>query len=105
MAQVNSPGVLQCSAYTWLWVSWLGGVVSGGLGQVVGANTTIIYSDPSLDPIYNITHLGYSSSTQYPSYWNFSGCLFPLRTYWRGGGEFAPPGSPLSIFWWRIVQK
>ena len=41
----DTPRVLSCHSHTQLWLSWQGGVVSLGVGSVVGANLLVTFVD------------------------------------------------------------
>ena len=75
-------GSVSCSELRWVWVSFAAGVVSAGMGQVVGENVCSLYNDPVPSTTDTLAHIGYSSNpSNPPSTWVFPGCYYPPRMW------------------------
>ena len=70
-----SSSLLSCTAYQWFWVTWEGGQLMVGLGNVTLANAIMVYNDPKPFSIDSVAVSSYSGSSTV-TYWTFPGYLY-----------------------------
>lgn len=82
----NSPGIANCYAYQWFWLSWTGGVMTMGQGTLVGLNVVSVFNDQSSFQSYfyfgttlwsgdaGIEYMAVGSLN--PSSWIIPGCYY-----------------------------
>ena len=66
-----SISLLSSSAYLWFWVTWEGGQLMVGRGNVTWDDVIMVYNDPKPFSIDSAAVSSYSGSTS--SYWMFPG--------------------------------
>ena len=68
------PNIINCSALSWFWLTWVNGNLTFGMGKHVGQNYLFNYNDPA--PI-NVNYMGVASGTAGVSaQWFFPDVLF-----------------------------
>jgi len=72
MVQSYLGASANCTGYIWYWLAWGNGTFTGGLGQTIGQNVRIAFTD-TLN-YYPIRSMGISSLS--PSYWIIPRCYY-----------------------------
>ena len=81
-AWVSTIGLVSASEFRWFWVSWAGGKIAVGQGQIVGQSVFMSYVDPTATPVNNIAFAtGWGATGQ----WVFSGAADVCLSLFRYG--------------------
>jgi hypothetical protein len=61
LASASTPNILDVNNFKFLWVSWIGGVISVGQGNIVGSMTFMTYTDSTPSAVNYIAFAGWNA--------------------------------------------